>query len=167
MTASAALAAPTAPLLAASLLLGWPLIALAAIDIRIYRLPDALTLPLLATGLASTALLAPERLTDHLIGAAAGYAALAGVAWVYRRARGREGLGLGDAKLLAAGGAWLGWQALPSALLIASVAGLALLGLQAWRSGRVSLSSRLAFGGPLALAIWVRWLTAFPSPAPT
>lgn len=155
---SASMTATSIPVLAASLVLGWTLVALASIDIGAYRLPDVLTLPLLAAGLAVTAALAPDRLGDHLIGAAAGYGALAGLAWLYRRIRGRDGLGLGDAKLLAAAGAWLGWRQLPLVLLMAALTGLALATVMAWKSRHLSPSHRLPFGAPLALAIWVGWL---------
>ena len=77
-------------------------------------------------GLAVAWAVDPGLLGDHALGALAGFASLAVIASVYRRVRGREGLGLGDAKLLAAAGAWLGWQALPSVVLIAAASGLAL-----------------------------------------
>lgn len=144
--------------LAASSVLGWALLALAWTDWRSLRLPNLLTLPLLAAGLAATALLAPDALAAHLLGALAGYAVLAAVAHLYRRHRGRDGLGLGDAKLLAAGGAWLGWQALPGTLLLACL--LALAALLALRlAGRRGLAQAvLPFGPALALAIWLAWL---------
>ena len=108
-------------------LLGWSLILIAAVDARHFWLPDWLTLPLLAGGLAATALFDRPALMDHLIGAAAGFAVLWGIAALYRRTRGREGLGGGDFRLLAAAGAWTGWIGLPSVLLWASVAGLSLV----------------------------------------
>ena len=109
-------------------LLGWWLLALALIDLRAWRLPDVLTLPLIAAGLAAAALglLPAVDLLHALAGAAVGYLALAGIGWAYRRLRGRDGLGLGDAKLLAAAGAWLGVESLPWLVLIAALLGLAL-----------------------------------------
>ena len=80
------------------------------------------------------------------------------IASVYRRVRGREGLGLGDAKLLAAAGAWLGWQALPSVVLIAAACGLALALATALGGGKLGWTSRIAFGPHLALAFWLVWL---------
>ncbi len=84
--------------------LGWTLLALAAIDLRHYLLPDVLTLPLIPAGLAVAYALDPARLPDHALGAALGFAAFAAIGSAYRRLRGREGLGLGDAKLLGGGG---------------------------------------------------------------
>jgi leader peptidase (prepilin peptidase)/N-methyltransferase len=88
-----------------------------------------------------------------VIGAAAGYASLALFGAFYFRLRGRDGLGLGDAKLFAAGGAWLGWEALPLVLAVAAVAGLAFALAVARRPG-----AQIAFGPCLALGIWVGWL---------
>ena len=82
-------------------LLGWSLILIAAVDARHFWLPDWLTLPLLAGGLATTALFDRPALMDHLIGAAVGFAVLWGIAALYRRTRGREGLGGGDFRLRA------------------------------------------------------------------
>jgi leader peptidase (prepilin peptidase)/N-methyltransferase len=146
-------------LLWASLALGWTLLALALIDLRHHVLPDALSLPLIPAGLALAWLIEPGKLADHAIGAAAGFIGFFLVAWLYRRLRRREGLGLGDAKLLAAAGAWLGWQALPS--VVALAAGLALGGAALAGSlggGKLSATAEIAFGPYLALAIWAVWL---------
>ena len=110
----------------AGALFGWVLLTLALLDAGHFWLPDKLTLPLLLLGLA---IVNEPPLLHRLIGAAAGYAVLALIALAYRAARGREGLGGGDPKLLAAIGAWLGWQALPFVLLAASLAGLAWAGI--------------------------------------
>ena len=88
------------------------------------------------------------------LGAALGWLVFASVAAGYRALRGREGLGGGDAKLLAAAGAWLGWQALPQVMLLGAVA--ALVGAGVLRLARDG--ARLAFGPWLALAIWLVWL---------
>ena len=88
----------------------------------------------------------------------AGFAAFAAIAGIYRRARGREGLGLGDAKLLAAAGAWLGWQALPGVVLIAAASGLAFALATPLGGGKLAWTSRIAFGPHLALAFWLTWL---------
>jgi leader peptidase (prepilin peptidase)/N-methyltransferase len=145
-------------LLWASLALGWTLLALAAIDLRHYLLPDPLTLPLIPAGLGLAWLIEPAKLPDHAIGAAAGLVGFALIAWLYRRLRRREGLGLGDAKLLAAGGAWLGWQALPSVVALAAVFALALALAGAFAGGKLAATTRIAFGPHLALAIWLVWL---------
>jgi len=153
----AALVVPAGWILAASLGLGFALLTLAAIDVIALRLPDALTLPTAVAGLAVSAILPGSPVLDHLLGAAIGYGALAGLAFAYRRVRRREGIGLGDAKLLGAAGAWLGWRPLPSVVLIAcaiAFAWIAVLGLFGrWRAGR-----RIAFGAPLAMGFWIVWL---------
>jgi leader peptidase (prepilin peptidase)/N-methyltransferase len=77
--------------------------------------------------------------------------------------RGREGLGFGDAKLLAAGGAWLSWQSVPSVVLIAAVLALAVvLGIALVRRTRLSAATRVPFGPYLAAAIWLVWLYGPP-----
>jgi leader peptidase (prepilin peptidase)/N-methyltransferase len=145
-------------LLWASLALGWTLLALATIDLRHLMLPDVLTLPLVPAGLAVAWLVDPARLGDHAIGVADGLVGFALIAWLYRRLRGREGLGLGDAKLLGAGVAWLGWQALPSVVALGAAIALALALAGAAAGGKLSATTRIAFGPYLALAIWVVWL---------
>ncbi|MGE0415602.1 MAG: A24 family peptidase [Acetobacteraceae bacterium] len=131
------------------------LLSLAVIDLRTMRLPDLLTAPLILVGFADAWLWLPVALPDRVVGAVAGYAAFGAIGFAYRLVRGRDGLGLGDAKLLAAGGAWLGWQALPITVLIAAVAGLVgVTGLHlAGRS--VGRATAMPFGPALALAIWL------------
>lgn len=140
--------------------LGWTLLALAWIDARAWRLPDALTLPLVLAGLAQAALLAPEAATDRALAAAFGYLSFRLLGLAYRRLRGREGLGMGDAKLLAAGGAWLGTAALPWVVAGAGVLGLAAAGCAALAGARIGGATRLPFGPFLAAAIWSVWLIA-------
>jgi len=142
----------------ASLGLGWTLLAMAAIDLRHYLLPDVLTLPLIPAGLAVAWALDPDLVPDHLLGAVLGFIVFAGIAWLYRRLRGRHGLGLGDAKLLAAAGAWLGWAALPSVVVIGAALALALALAQALGGAKLALTGKLAFGPHLALAFWLVWL---------
>ena len=158
MTASALQVMPSTQLVMISIVLGWALIVLALADISVYRLPDVITLPLIVIGLGTSWWLPTTRLHDHVIGAVLGYAVLAGIAYVYRRLRKREGLGLGDAKLVAAAGAWLGWQALPSVLLIGCGLAFVWLAVRALIQGRKTLYERLAFGAPLCAAIWWVWL---------
>lgn len=142
--------------------LGWTLLALAWIDLEWLLLPDALTLPLLLGGLAATWLTAPEALGDAVLGAALGWLLFAAVAAGYRALRGRDGLGGGDAKLLAAAGAWLGWPALPQVMLLAALAALCAAGLRRWRRGPAAAGAKLAFGPFLALATWLVWLYGEP-----
>jgi len=154
----AALAMPLSYLLAATLLLGWTLCVLSAVDFLAFRLPDILTLPLVAIGLL-LALWLPERdIIGHAIGAASGFLVLYLIATLYRQFRAREGLGLGDAKLAAAAGAWLGWQALPTVLLVASIGGLVWVSLATYFRGRSALNEQMPFGVPLCVAFWLEWL---------
>ncbi len=88
---------------------GWALLALAAADFKYLLLPDFLTLPLIVAGLAANWELEPSSLTAHLIGAGVGFGGIVLLRFAYKKLRGREGMGLGDAKLLAAAGAWTGW----------------------------------------------------------
>jgi len=154
----AALVVPAGWILAVTLGLGFALLTLAAIDVTVLRLPDALTLPTAGAGLAVSAILPGAPVLDHLLGAAVGYGVLAGLAFVYRRVRRREGIGLGDAKLLAAAGAWLGWAALPSVLLIGCLIAFAWIATARLLRRPPGLTSPLAFGAPLALATWIVWL---------
>jgi leader peptidase (prepilin peptidase)/N-methyltransferase len=146
--------------IAFSLVLGWTLLALAWIDARHLLLPDALTLPLLAMGFIATEVIAPDDLIPRAIGALCGYLALTVVAMTYRRLRGRSGLGAGDAKLMAVAGAWLGWQALPTVLLVASVVTLLVYlgGMLTRGPSRGTWSDKVPFGPGLAAAIWLVWL---------
>jgi leader peptidase (prepilin peptidase)/N-methyltransferase len=106
-----------------ALLLVWTLIALAFIDLDTTFLPDSLTLPLLWLGLLFNLGGHFASLADAVIGAMAGYLVLWSVYWLFKLATGKEGMGYGDFKLLAALGAWLGWQMLPVTLLLSSVVG--------------------------------------------
>ena len=138
--------------------LGWWLLALGWIDIRRWLLPDALTLPLVIAGLAAALAFDPEGLTERAFGAAAGYLGLRTVAILYRALRGREGLGQGDAKLLAAAGAWVGLRALPQVVLVAALAGLFAAACLRLAGVRLGAQSALPFGPFLALATWLVWL---------
>ncbi len=138
--------------------LGWALLVLAAIDLRHQVLPDAITLPLLLAGLAVTARQDPGALAAHALAAALAWALLAGLSLAYRRLRGREGLGLGDTKLLAAGGAWLGPLALPYVLLLAALVTLTGAGIATLAGRRIDGNTRLPFGPALAAAIFFFWL---------
>lgn len=131
---------------------------LSAIDLASYRLPDALTLPLLASGFLLSMMLAEPPLIERLAAAAIGYVALACFAHLYARIRGKPGLGLGDAKLFAASGSWLGISNLPLVLLIASVSALLLVGLRALRDGLPNVEAPLAFGPFLAFGFWIVWI---------
>ena len=112
----------------AALLLVWSLIALTFIDIDTQMLPDDVTLPLIWLGLLVNLQGGFVSLPDAVIGAVAGYLSLWSVYWLFRFATGKEGIGYGDFKLLAALGAWLGWMMLPLIVLLSSAVG-ALVGV--------------------------------------
>lgn len=144
----------------ASALFGWWLLILAALDAEHHWLPDRLTLPLIPAGFAVAALGLGPALVDRLAGAIAGYASLALIALAYRALRHREGLGGGDPKLLAAIGAWLGWQQLPFVLLAAGLIGLAHVAVRRLSGHAVSGSDALPLGTLMAIAAWPLWLIA-------
>ena len=138
--------------------LGWTLLTLAWIDWTEFLLPDVLTLPLLLAGLTVTLLWDRDDLIDHCIATVVAYGSFYGLAIVYRAVRGKEGLGGGDAKLMAAAGAWCGLSALPVLLLVSAMVGLlAALGLLL--TGKtVTSATRIPFGSCIALAFWFMWL---------
>ncbi len=141
------------PLLA-YLLLTWCLITLAVIDMDTQLLPDDITLPLLWLGLLFNLALGPVPLADAVLGAAGGYLLLWSVYWLFKLATGKEGMGFGDFKLLAALGAWLGWQALPMIILLSSAVG-AVLGIVILTLRGQGRSQPLPFGPYLAAAGWI------------
>jgi len=139
---------------AGALLLTWSLVALAFIDLDTQLLPDDITLPLLWAGLLFSLIGGLASLSDAVIGAMAGYLSLWLVFWAFKLATGKDGLGYGDFKLLAALGAWLGWQALPQVILLSSlvgaISGIALIALRRQQRG-----SPMPFGPFLAAAGWL------------
>ena len=139
------------------------LVALTCIDFDTQLLPDDITLPLLWVGLALNAFSVYTDLKSAVMGAMAGYLSLWGVYWLFKLVTGKEGMGYGDFKLLAALGAWLGWQMLPLAILLSSfvgaVVGMALLVFA--RHGRnvpIPFGPYLAAAGFIAL-VWGKPLT--------
>ncbi len=125
---------------------------LASIDRATFRLPSRLTLPLVAAGIAWSAWSQRDLPWGAVLGAAVGYGVFALIGWIFVRLRGVEGLGLGDAKLLAAGGAWTGLTTLPWIVLLAALGALA-----ATLASRVDRQARVAFGPWLAVAIGICW----------
>lgn len=138
--------------------LGWWLLVLGWIDWRHMVLPDRLTLPLTALGLIAAWSLAPAEGWDRIAGAACGYFGLWAVAWIYRRWRGREGLGPGDAKLLAAAGSWVGASGLPSVVAGAALATLLAAGAMMLAGRHFDRYAVMPFGPFLAAATWLVWL---------
>lgn len=145
-------------MLAATCALGWALLALAAMDLRDFALADALTLPLIAMGLAVIGAWNPDALVWHLAGAVAGFALMVGVAQIYRALRGRDGLGFGDAKLMAGAGAWTGLLGLGTVLLYGSLLSLALVALLRGAGQPFEAETPIPFGAGLAAGIWLTWL---------
>jgi leader peptidase (prepilin peptidase)/N-methyltransferase len=126
----------------------------AAVDLRTHRLPDALNAAIAVLGCAFVAVTHAPVL-DALIGAAFGYGLIWGVNALYRARRGRDGVGMGDAKLLAAGGLWVGWFGVPFVVLIAASLALATLAVSALRGKALAPTDRIAFGPFLAVALAV------------
>jgi len=129
----------------------WTLLALTMIDFDTQLLPDVLTLPLLWAGLIVNLWGLFTSLPNAVIGAVAGYLSLWTIYWLFKLIRGKEGMGHGDFKLLAALGAWLGWQVLPAIVLISSVVG-AVIGITLIVFKGRDHSIPLAFGPYLAIA---------------
>jgi leader peptidase (prepilin peptidase)/N-methyltransferase len=146
----------------AALLCTWTLISLALIDFDTKLLPDSLTLPLMWAGMLLSLVSIDGLplfvdLRSSVIGAAAGYLSLWGVYQLFKLATGKEGMGYGDFKLLAALGAWLGWQMLPLVILLSAAVGSVVgIGLIVFR-GR-SRDAAIPFGPYLAAAGWIALL---------
>lgn len=139
-------------------LFGWILVALAALDLRHFWLPDRLVFAVFLLSIASWWLgLAPAG-PDRFVGALGGYATLAAVASSYRYLRKRDGLGAGDAKLFGALGAMLGWQLLPLVLVGACTVGLLYVAARFARGNKVGLTDRLPLGALLAFAAFPAWI---------
>jgi leader peptidase (prepilin peptidase)/N-methyltransferase len=139
------------------------MIAVAAIDSRYFRIPDGLTSLTFLLGILRDLSAAPEGIAETLASSA-----FRGIGFAlpflclrefYRRVRGREGLGLGDIKLAAAGGVWLDWFSMPFAIEIAALSAISFYVVRQLFSGqRVQMAARLPFGLFFAPAIWVAWL---------
>lgn len=143
---------------AATAVMGWQLLLIALIDAENFWLPDELTLPLIGTGLITGAVIARGWPVSQLIGAVMGFGLLWLLAELYRRVRGREGLGGGDPILFAGAGAWVGWQGLPSVLLWACAAGFSIVLTLLITRRKVEITQKLPFGTFLAIGIWLTWL---------
>ncbi|WP_244613030.1 prepilin peptidase [Modicisalibacter radicis] len=137
------------------------LLALAVIDLRTQLLPDVLTLPLLWAGLLYQLCFQPWQLSNAVIGAVAGYLVLWAFYWLFRLITGKEGMGYGDFKLLAALGAWLGWPMLPLLLILSAGVG-AVVGSIAQLTIPRLRGMPLPFGPFLALAGWIALLYGAP-----
>lgn len=145
------------PWLIFTLFATWTLLASAMIDADTTLLPDSMNYPLLWAGLLAALLgVSPVSLPDAVVGAMAGYLSLWSVYWLFKLLTGKEGMGYGDFKLLAALGAWVGWQYLPLIILLSSVVGLFFTLLAALFGGEKR--TQIPFGPYLAAAGWIALL---------
>jgi leader peptidase (prepilin peptidase)/N-methyltransferase len=157
--------------LAAGLFFGWALLALTFIDLDTQLLPDDITLPLLWAGLLVNAVGTFIDLQSAVLGAAGGYLILWSVYWAFRLIMKKEGMGYGDFKLLAAIGAWTGWQVLPFVVVVSAALGAVIGSIGLWLARR-GADTKIPFGPYLALGgiaglLWGReaitlWIGRFP-----
>jgi leader peptidase (prepilin peptidase) / N-methyltransferase len=158
--------------LAFAMVYGWAMIALAFIDFDTQLLPDDITLPLLWLGLIANAYGTFIDLRSAVLGAVGGYMILWSVSWAFRLLAKKEGMGYGDFKLLAAIGAWTGWQVLPVVIIASAGLGAVIGSLALWLA-RKGADTRIPFGPYLALGgiaglVWgkvavIAWLGRFPA----
>lgn len=139
------------------ILLFCALFALSVIDIRSFTLPNILTLPLILLGLGFG--MYQNNLTNSLLGSLIGYGGFVGLDILYKQVRSIDGLGRGDAKLLAAGGAWCGWYGLPFIILIASGSGLIHALFLSSKTDKEP--THIPFGPHLAVGIFLVWTALF------
>lgn len=153
-----AAAAIPAATLAVTIALGAVLALLSAIDIETLRLPDWLTLPLVAFGLLATYALALDDVLWRLAAVVAAYLLLFAMAAIFRRLRGIDALGMGDAKLFAASAAWVGFEGLPAVLLVSSASGLLFAAIAFAFGMKIDRATHIPFGPFLAGGFWLAWL---------
>jgi leader peptidase (prepilin peptidase)/N-methyltransferase len=149
-------AMPSLRVVLLSMVLAAGLIALSEIDRKSFRLPDAITLPLLLSGLLAAAIIG-DGIAWRGLSAGLGLAVIVLADRGYRAWRGVSGIGMGDAKLFAAAGAWLGAEALPTVLLWACAVALAVLLLARLMGQRITARTAIPFGSFLAFGTWLVW----------
>jgi len=154
LTLSLASAFPISAALLGAIAFTWALIVLTMIDVDHKLLPDNITLPLLWLGLVFNLSGTYVSLEDAVLGAILGYLLLWSVYWLFKLLTGKEGMGYGDFKLLAALGAWLGWQALPLIILLSSLVG-AVCGIMLMIAKGRGREVPIPFGPYLAAAGWI------------
>ncbi len=137
-----------------AVLLGWGLIALTLIDADTQLLPDSITLPLLWLGLLANSFNIYTDLASAVYGAAAGYFSLWSIYWLFKLTTGKEGMGYGDFKLLAALGAWMGWQHLPLIVILSAFVG-AVVGISGIIFKGKNKETPIPYGPYLATAGWI------------
>lgn len=138
------------------------LAAVAIVDIREMRIPNAYNACVLGLGLLACALLHHQTVAWGFISALAGFCVMASIRMLYFQLRDAEGLGLGDVKFVAAAASWVGLESLPHMILFATVTALAWAGFLAIRGRRLTKFSRLPFGPFLAIGFWVTWIAGLP-----
>ena len=141
----------------AALFLTWVLITLTLIDLKTQLLPDSITLPLLWLGILLSFFDVFTDLTSSVVGAMAGYLILWSVYQLFKLLTGKEGMGFGDFKLLAALGAWIGYSYLPQIILVSSVVG-SVFGISMLIIGKTKQQQPIPFGPYLAVAGWIALL---------
>ncbi|WP_127077250.1 prepilin peptidase [Rhodomicrobium lacus] len=139
------------------IILGWALITLCAFDIAAFVLPNIITYALIYIGVGVAFLQGTEAGFESVAGGCAGAIFLIAVKYAYLRMRGRDGLGMGDVKLFAAAGAWVGIDGLPQVLLLGSLLGLLHATVIARNSQDIS-SERIPFGVGLSIGFGATWL---------
>lgn len=142
-----------------SCFLGWALLVLVVIDWRNYILPDIITLPLMVTGLGVIAFLNPDKAVMHLAGMVVAAVIFGALIYLYGRIRHREGLGMGDVKLFAAAGAWVGLEGLGTTLLISTLLALSMTYVLAFfQKTQPARFQKVPFGSYLSIGLWMTWL---------
>lgn len=141
----------------AACVLSYSLAWASVVDIKRFILPDLLTFGLIVIGLFFRAPPPYGAFLSHLAGAALGYSLVWLVNWWFKRVRKRQGIGMGDAKLFAAAGAWTGLEALPAVILIASLVGIAAFVLIGICKQQFDSDRPLPFGPSIAAALWATW----------
>ncbi len=142
---------------------GWQLLLLAALDLRHYWLPQRLTVLLALSGIVALFITRGD-VAASLLGGVAGFLGLEAVRVCYRLLRGREGVGGGDPLLLGGIGLWMGWQALPFVMVVASLVGFALIACWKLRGVEISPATRIPLGACLAIAAICVWAAAACAP---
>lgn len=141
-----------------SCLLGWALMTIGFIDIRVLRIPDPISGFILMSGLLVSAVFFRPTFADHLLGIIAGFATLFFVRHAYYRFRGKHGLGRADERLLGAGGAWIGVVGTFSALFLAALFGILVVCVATMFGRKIAGTDAIPFGPFLAGGVWLTWL---------
>ncbi len=156
-TAVVAAFALPAPLSLVAAGLSWVLLVLTLIDLRYLEVPDAISLPLILAGLATTWWIKPQAVLEHAVAAAGAATAIWLLGEAFRRLRGVAGIGGGDVRLFAAAGAWVGFAALPTVVFLSGIFGLIAASLLV-KLGWVAWRDRIPFVPAISAALWTVFL---------